>query len=151
MAHSFLEALRKDHDEQRQLSHKFKQAADFAECRRLFQEIRRELKPHVEGEEASFFPRLKENSDKEIRLDAFEKLQEHHVLDLLLKEAQEVDQTGEEFWAKVKVLLEVNEHHIDEEEDETFAAIQDHFSNEELDLLFKQFKEAKEKQRQEMG
>jgi hemerythrin-like domain-containing protein len=151
MAHEFIKALEKDHEEQRALTKKFKKAENPSEWKSLFEEIHRELKPHVEGEEASFFPRLKENSDREIRLDALEKLQEHHVAELLIAEALKLDQNKEEFWAKIKVLLEVNEHHINEEEDETFKVLEQRFSGKELDKLYAQFKEEKEKVKKRIG
>jgi hypothetical protein len=89
--------------------------------------------------------KLKDSKDKEIRLETLEKLQEHHVMDLLLDEALQMDQTSEAFWAKIKVLLEVNGHHIDEEEEETFEAMKEQFSEKELDLLFNDFKKEKER------
>ena len=151
MAHAFIKALRKDHDEQRELTQKFKKAENPSEWKSLFIEIHQELKPHLEGEEASFFQKFKQSSDMEIRLEALEKLQEHHVMDLLLDEAMKLDQTSEEFWAKIKVLLEVNEHHIDEEEEETFEAMTKQFSEKELDLLFDEFKKKKEKIKKQIG
>jgi hemerythrin-like domain-containing protein len=151
MTHDFIKALQKDHEEQRELTEKFKNSDKPAEWKSLFQEIQKELKPHVEGEEASFFPKLKENSDRKIRLETLEKLQEHHVMDLLLEEARKMDPSSEEFAAKIKVLLEINEHHIDEEEEETFEAMKKQFSDKELDLLFDNFKNEKEKVKKEIG
>ncbi len=150
MAHEFIEALRKDHNEQRELSKKFSKARKPAEWKPLFKEIHEELKPHVEGEEASFFGRLKQSDDDDTRFDALEKLQEHHVADLLLEEALKMDQESEEFWAKIKVLMEVNEDHIDEEEEETFSTLQKQFSDKELDQFFQQYKEKKEAVKKEM-
>ncbi len=143
MAHPFIQALQKDHDEQRELTRKFNQSEP-SEWGRLFQEIRKELKPHVEGEEASVFLRLKEDSNKEIRLATLEKLQEHHVMEILLEEARGMDSKSEDFWAKAKVLMEINAHHIEEEEEETFEAMEKQFSKDELDSLLEKFNSAKE-------
>lgn len=145
MKHDFLKALQKDHDEQRELTQKFKQAKHPAQWEKLFQEIREELKPHVEGEEASIFAQLKDSADREVRLDALEKIQEHHVAKLLLKEAAKLESDSEEFWAKIKVLQELNEHHIDEEEEETFTILANKFSSTELDKMYEQYRETKEK------
>jgi hypothetical protein len=150
MAHPFIKALKKDHDEQRELTQKFKQS-ESSEWGHLFQQIRKELKPHVEGEEASVFLRLKEDSNKEIRLETLEKLQEHHVMEILLEEARGMDPKSEDFWAKVKVMLEINDHHIEEEEEETFQAMAKQFSKDELDLLFEKFQSAKESAKKQIG
>ena len=151
MAGNFFEVLKKDHDEQRELTKKFKKEKSSSEWKSLFQEIRKELLPHVEGEEASFFQRLKDSEDKEIRLETLEKLEEHEVMEHLLKEAQDMDQSSEEFWAKVKVMLEINEHHIDEEEQETFKVMRKQFSEDELDSFLNKFNQEKEKVKKEIG
>ncbi len=151
MAGKFFEVLKKDHDEQRELTKKFKKEKSSSEWKNLFQEIKKELQPHVKGEEASFFHRLKDSEDREIRLETLEKLQEHDVMEHLLEEAHNMDQTSEEFWAKVKVLLEINEHHIDEEEQETFIVMKKQFSDDELDSLLDKFNQEKEKVKKEIG
>ncbi|SDB40322.1 Hemerythrin HHE cation binding domain-containing protein [Desulfonatronum thiosulfatophilum] len=151
MASNFYAVLKKDHDEQRELTKKFKQAENSSEWKKLFQEIKKDLKPHVKGEEASVFQRLKHSDDREIRLETLEKLQEHDVMERLLEEAQNSDQDSEEFWAKVKVMLEINEHHIDEEEEETFPTMKKQFSEDELDELLNSFNQEKEKVKKEIG
>lgn len=151
MAGNIFEVLKKDHDEQRELTKKFKEEKNSSEWKNLFQEIKKELLPHVEGEEVSFFHRLKNSEDREIRLETLEKLEEHEVMEHLLEEAQKMDQNSEEFWAKVKVLLEINEHHIDEEEQETFMVMKKQFSDDDLDSLLNKFNEEKEKVKKEIG
>ncbi|GAB6057406.1 hemerythrin domain-containing protein [Desulfonatronum parangueonense] len=151
MASNFFAELKKDHDEQRELTKKFNQAENSSEKKKLFQEIKKELKPHVKGEEASVFHRLKDSKDKETRLETLEKLEEHDVMEYLLEKAQKSDQDSEEFWAQVKVLLEINEHHIDEEEQETFSAMKKELSDDELDSLLNKFNQEKEKVKKEIG
>jgi len=50
----------------------------------------------------------------------FEAVEEHHVVDMVLPELQKADVSSEEFGAKAKVLKDLVEHHIEEEESEMF-------------------------------
>jgi hemerythrin-like domain-containing protein len=49
-----------------------------------------------------------------------EALQEHHIADVLLRELADTRPEGDTFGAKMKVLQEGIEHHIEEEEGELF-------------------------------
>jgi hemerythrin-like domain-containing protein len=52
----------------------------------------------------------------------------------------------ERFKARIKVLTEINNHHIDEEEDEIFDAIRESMSSELLDEQLRLFTEERQKQ-----
>jgi hypothetical protein len=49
-----------------------------------------------------------------------EAFEEHHVVDLVLAELPQVDPEDERFEAKMTVLSELVEHHVEEEEKEMF-------------------------------
>jgi hemerythrin-like domain-containing protein len=49
-----------------------------------------------------------------------EAFEEHHVVDLVLAELPKVDPEDERFQAKMTVLSELVEHHVEEEEEEMF-------------------------------
>ena len=81
-------------------------------------------------EEEIFYPALKEHPNaKDIVLEGY---QEHHVVDLLVNELEEMVENDERWGAKFKVLKENIEHHIEEEEGEMFAAARKVFSEQEL-------------------
>jgi len=89
--------------------------------RELLEEIALELKTHTRLEEQIFYPAFKEAvAKKEDQKLYFEAMEEHHVVDLVLPELQNTDVTTEEFAAKAKVLKELVEHHIEEEEGQMF-------------------------------
>ena len=88
--------------------------------RKTAESIVRELMVHETLEEQVFYPAFKEAADKEGKELVAESKEEHHVVDLLLDELQDVDLGAEDFEAKMKVLQENVEHHIDEEEKEMF-------------------------------
>jgi len=81
-----------------------------------FSRIKRMLKVHMESEEKFFYPVLR-NKDKKVMLEAYE---EHHVGKLVLKELSETGKDDEAWIPKVKVLKDILDHHIDEEESYIF-------------------------------
>ncbi len=106
-----------------------------AEDRReeLIQEIRSELVAHERMEEEVFYPPLREN--KKTHDIVLEGYQEHHVADLILDELLEMPTDAEMWQAKMKVLKENVEHHIEEEEDEMFKKARKVLSDEQLEQL----------------
>lgn len=86
----------------------------------LYPQIKRKLEVHMSGEEKFLYPRLMEK-DKETALESYE---EHHVGKLILKELDETDSNNEAWIPKVKVLKDVLDHHIMEEESQIFPQAQ---------------------------
>ena len=88
---------------------------------RLVAQIESELKMHMRLEEEIFYPAFREavtkKDDKELYHEARE---EHHGVDMILKELKALDPTDETFGAKAKFLKEMIEHHVEEEENEMF-------------------------------
>ena len=84
----------------------------------LFVNLKMELTLHAEAEEKFFYPRVEEpEATHELTLEAYE---EHKVVKTLLAEL-EADPKNTEGWAaKLKVLKENVEHHVEEEETELF-------------------------------
>jgi len=88
---------------------------------------------HERIEEEIFYPTLKEHPNaKDIVLEGY---QEHHVVDLLIDELQEMVENDERWGAKFKVLKENIEHHVEEEEGEMFKTARKVFSDQELEEL----------------
>lgn len=93
--------------------------------------IKRELEIHMSGEEKFFYPKIMEK-DKETALESFE---EHHVGKIVLNELEDTSRGDEAWIPKVKVLRDIIEHHIEEEESEIFPDAQDMLdSNEEQQI-----------------
>lgn len=142
--HAFIEHLKEDHEKQKQLGEQLVAATDPAERDRLRKAFYKELYPHMMGEEASLFPRLKQADGGEDVFQAKEGLQEHHVARMVLRELMELNLDSDVFAAKAKVLDEINRHHIEEEEEESMARLVELCGKEELDSLFKKYEEAEE-------
>jgi hemerythrin superfamily protein len=99
----------------------------------LFAQIKNELALHERIEEKVFYPALKAHpKGRDIVLEGY---QEHHVVDVLLKELTRLPVSDERWAAKFKVLKENIEHHVEEEEGEMFGAARKVFSRAELQAL----------------
>ncbi len=99
----------------------------------LFTRIKKEMTAHEAIEEEIFYPALKKHAEaKEIVLEGFE---EHHVVDLLLGELEQVSYDDETWGAKASVMKENVEHHIEEEEDDMFDKAEKLLDDDELESL----------------
>ena len=147
--HPFLKHLREDHEEQKKLGKQLIEAKSPKERKEMRQKFYEELYPHMVGEEASMFKRLKNADDEEIRGDALENLQEHHVAKIVPRELMDLETDSKVFKAKAKVLDELNRHHVEEEEKDAFQHLQTLCSDQELSELFEQYEQAEEKAKEE--
>jgi len=88
---------------------------------KALQQITEKLEVHTTIEEEIFYPAFRDSADtqkiEDMTLEAYE---EHHVVKLLLAEIPGIDGDDERFEAKVTVLKEIVEHHVEEEQDEMF-------------------------------
>ena len=85
----------------------------------LFEKLNREMKIHEAIEEEILYPSLKQHAEaKDIVLEGYE---EHDVVDRLMGQLAELSVEDESWGAKLKVMKENIEHHIEEEEDEMFS------------------------------
>jgi hemerythrin-like domain-containing protein len=112
--------LRKEHDEARDLLANLKNTTpDEAERRsELFERLKRDLWVHHKIEEAVFYSVLAEK--RKTRGEAFEAINEHHMANGLLEELDSMPKGSGEWSAKLGVLKELVEHHMEEEEEEIF-------------------------------
>lgn len=112
MAETLFTVLRKEHKEIKSL---LKEAEKDP---RKFSEFTEELNGHVHAEERTLYTPMK--NEKELRELILEGFEEHHVVDLIVGEMQGGAAGSEEWHAKLGVLRENLEHHIEEEEQQMF-------------------------------
>jgi hemerythrin-like domain-containing protein len=99
----------------------------------LVAQIEREIKMHSQLEEEVFYPAFKAMTEKTDAEDLFyEAAEEHHVVDMVLPALKSANPRSHEFGAKAKVLKDLIEHHIREEEGQMFRKAQTLFSDEQL-------------------
>jgi hypothetical protein len=137
------EMLKKDHREAKDLFESLMESEENSEDRdELFQELRQALELHSTIEEKYLYPALQEVD--ETRDMALESIEEHRIVKQLLEELEDLDPEDEQWDAKLKVLMENVEHHVEEEEKELFKKAQKVLSKDEI-------KEMGERAKKEMG
>jgi len=116
--------LSADHAEVRQMFESYKQLVeedgDIEEKRELAESICMGLTVHADLEEEIFYPAMRESLDEDLLLDEAEV--EHAAAKDLIAQIQAMDPDDALFDAKVLVLGEYVDHHIEEEESEIFPA-----------------------------
>ena len=135
---SAITMLKADHVKVKKLLRQLDQTTERAvkERERLVEEIERELKMHAQLEEEVFYPAFKAVSEGSEEEEMFyEAAEEHHVVDMILPALKAANPKSHEFGAKAKVLKDLVEHHIKEEENEMFAAARDLFDDSQLQEL----------------
>jgi len=145
------ELLKKDHEKVAGIFEKLEPTTERGVKTReeLFAQLKSELDVHAEIEEKIFYPVLKEARETEdITLEAYE---EHHVIKQLLTELDELPKDDETWGAKLKVLQENVEHHVEEEEGELFSGARKVLSDEESEELGARMEEAKKEQKKTMA
>jgi hemerythrin superfamily protein len=112
--------LKKQHREVEKLFAKALKTNDVRARRGTMDEIARQLETHMSIEEKVFYPAVKEIGTKKGVEMVGEAYEEHHVVKLVLKELPQIDPKADSFEAKMTVLKELVEHHVEEEEEEMF-------------------------------
>jgi hypothetical protein len=115
-----MDLLKKQHKEVKALFKKLEKTDAGRERRALLDQVQIALSAHTTIEEEMFYPAVKELDTKKAEEMVAEALEEHHVVKLVLAELPQVDVEDEQFEAKMTVLSELVEHHVEEEEDEMF-------------------------------
>lgn len=119
-----IEMLKEDHKKMRGLLSELEATTKRGVKTRtsLLETIARELSVHAAIEEEIFYPAFKDAAEKSDD-DAmyFEALEEHRAAeDLVLPDLQKTDPASDQFSGRAKVLKEIIEHHVGEEEKEMF-------------------------------
>jgi iron-sulfur cluster repair protein YtfE (RIC family) len=112
--------LKKQHRQVEKLFMQCEKAEEPRQRRRLMDEIAEALKLHTRIEEEIFYPAVRRMGTAKAEEMVDEAFEEHHVVDLVLAELPQVDPEDERFEAKLTVLSELVEHHVEEEEEEMF-------------------------------
>ncbi|MDX6499192.1 MAG: hypothetical protein QOG23_2452 [Blastocatellia bacterium] len=126
------ELLKKDHQTVSELFERIEAASGKAKLG-IFQQIKDELELHTHIEEAIFYPALENaNETRDLTLEAYE---EHKVVKDLLGELDSASAVTDEWEAKLTVLKENVEHHVDEEENDLFDKANDVLTGDEAEIL----------------
>lgn len=128
-----LKLLKDDHNKVRALFGQVEASNTDKEKKELFKKIKQELEVHTHIEETIFYPAVIKKAEFEDLVK--EGIQEHHQVDILIREITNLADDSDVFEPKLKVLMENVLHHAQEEEGEMFPKVKEKFSESELEDL----------------
>ncbi len=126
------ELLKKQHDQVKQLFQEFERAEDEESKRLAFEQLADDLAAHATIEERLFYPAVYVGDLKDELQEAVE---EHLSVKRVIADLLEMNVEEEEFAAKMAVLNELVEDHVEDEEDELFPKVRRNFGSQELEAL----------------
>jgi hemerythrin superfamily protein len=137
-----LELLKEDHEKVADLFEEAEDSDDQGQKERTFERIKTELETHTYIEETVFYPALEKHEElKDLVKEAYE---EHRQVKKLLTEIAALAEGSEKFDAKLKVMKENVEHHVEEEENELFPKVRSVFDDKKLEALGRELAAAKQ-------
>jgi hemerythrin-like domain-containing protein len=142
--------LEQDHRTVEDLLQQFEEAEE-GEHLALAEQICQSLTVHAQIEEELLYPAAKEalaEDEEEVAL-VYEAAVEHDTAKDLIARIEAMTEADEEFKATVKVLGEYIKHHVKEEEDELFPALEE--SDLDLEEIGMQLSERKRELMEELG
>lgn len=107
-----------------------------------FDEFAELLTVHAVAEELVLYKYMKESED--LRVDAFEGDVEHTLADQMVSDCKNSKDDDDLWSAKAKVLAELVEHHVNEEEQQLFPDLKKFINSEERSKLGSRYLETKE-------
>ena len=138
--------LKEDHKQLKKAFREFEKAGEDATERKgeLVQRIIELLTVHTYVENEVMYPEVR-RLVPDLADDIDESYEEHHVADVLVTELAPLSPDAERFDAKVTVLIENVEHHIEEEEQEWFPKVREALGRKQLAEIGERLLEAKQK------
>jgi hemerythrin superfamily protein len=151
-----IELLKKDHRSVAELFAAYETAKENEEegsRQEIARDICLELTAHAKVEEELFYPAVdaKASGDADAQEKVKEADEEHRLVKALVAEIQEMDEQDDHFDAKVKVLKDVVEHHVEEEEGELMPKAKKLLTPAELEELGAKAEARKEKLKAQTG
>ncbi len=138
-----LSILKKQHREVEALLGKATTTADATERLSAFKQLDRDLRVHSIIEEEIFYVELKRRAEKsEERLEVAEAYEEHELVKITIESLEKLDPADEQYRAKLGVLMDLVQRHVDEEETELFRMAHHLFDKPELEEMGSRLEEA---------
>ena len=140
---TIFDVLKQDHEKARYLFDKAGKSGrkDISSLQKLFAQLEEELEMHMEGEERFFYSALEKN--EEMRDKVLQAFEEHQVAKSLIATFQALAVDDERWMAKMQVLNEIVEHHMQEEEKEVFKMARKALNKEQQHEIALQFQRSK--------
>lgn len=150
MANDFFKLLKKDHEKVKEILERLNDSNEnqVEERNRLFSQLKTELLPHMAAEEKEFYPNIEYNHD--FKKDVLEAYEEHKSARNVLFELDSMRPDNVDWSAKIQVLKELIEHHIDEEEDKIFDDAEEVINDDDMNKVMERFQLVKKNVKEEI-
>jgi hemerythrin-like domain-containing protein len=143
-----LDTLKKEHDEVGQLLKQLVESESASERRGLVKKIKTALIPHIKAEQKVVYDAVLALKDRDAKTDGEEGYIEHKLAAETLSLLGKISNTmSPEFSAAAKVLKELIEHHVEEEERNIWTDVKESFSDSQRLAMNRKFEAAKKRVR----
>ena len=140
-----LDTLQSEHDEVQELLAKLVRSENGREQKSLLAKIKAALVPHTKAEEKVVYDAVLALKGVPAKVDGNEGYIEHGLASETLKKLDQLTANTPQFKAAAKVLKELIEHHVKEEESNIWARVRDNFSAEQRAQMNRDFLLVKKK------
>jgi hemerythrin-like domain-containing protein len=131
-----LDTLKEEHEAVQELLKRLVASDKAAERKSLLRQVKANLVPHARAEEKILYDAIIALKDKKPKQDGEEGYIEHSLADRTLKQLEKISNAmSPEFSAAAKVLKELIEHHVKEEERDVWSDARENFSADERKLM----------------
>jgi len=136
IAEGILQDLHNDHGEVDTLLGQIMDSRDRVERNRLFSEMKSKLLPHLEAEQEVLYRQLEMGKSEVSRKYGIEGTSEHSIVEKQVEKISGLNSPMSDEWtAELKVLQDLIEHHVGEEESTGFSCARDEFTKEQLEAM----------------
>lgn len=143
-----LDTLKKEHDQVGGMLKRLVDSESASERRALVRKIKAALVPHIKAEQKIVYDAVRALKDKDAKVDGEEGYIEHKLAAETLQLLGKISNTmSPEFSAASKVLKELIEHHVEEEERNIWADVRESFSEKQRVQMNRKFEAAKKRVR----
>jgi iron-sulfur cluster repair protein YtfE (RIC family) len=144
IAEGILQELHNEHSEVDALLQRIQDCDNAGERMRLFNEMREKLLPHLQAEQEVLYRRLQNGKSEKARRFGFEGTSEHDTAEQQVRKMASLgDPMGDRWEGELKVLIDLVEHHVNEEESTGFSCARDEFTTEQLEAMREEFQTRK--------
>jgi iron-sulfur cluster repair protein YtfE (RIC family) len=135
-----LDTLKKEHDEVAELLSQLVKSDRAAERKAFLKQIKTALVPHLRAEEKVVYNGIYALKDQDAKQDSAEGYMEHQLAEKMLATLEQIGNAmSPEFAAGSKVLKEMIEHHVEEEENNVWKDVKRHFSSDDRMAMNRKF------------
>lgn len=144
IAEGILQDLHNDHSEIASLIERIEESNDSSQRGMLFDEMKTKLLSHAQAEQEVLYRRLETSQSEASRSFAHEGTNEHELVEQQLRKISADRARMSEPWtAELRVLHELVDHHVAEEESTGFSCARSDFDKNELEEMARQFQTRK--------